>query len=65
MLNETQTLLRRSRESAGQIARHTGLDRQWVRLIKRGDIENPGVVYIERLRDYLRSAEADRKGEGA
>lgn len=40
-----------------ELAKRTGLNVYWIRLFARGKIDNPGVVHVCRLYEFLAQAE--------
>ena len=53
LLTETLRLLNKTKQSPLEIARATGLNRQWINLLKQGDIPNPGIRKLWTLNQYL------------
>jgi len=53
LLAKTIALLNVTNIPFKQISKDTGLKDRWLRLVKDGDIEEPSVVKIEKLYNYL------------
>lgn len=58
LLEETLDLLSRDDRSKEDIARGSGLGKEWLSKLSRGLITDPGVKKIERLNSFLKDKAA-------
>jgi len=58
LLEQTLDMLANESRSREEIARDTGLGKEWLSKLSRGLITDPGVSKIERLHEYLKSNKA-------
>lgn len=55
MLDETIALLEKDKGNWPETARATGLNREWMVKLAKGDIKEPGFKKIDRLHTYLKA----------
>jgi hypothetical protein len=53
LLTETKRLLGACPISLPRIAEESGLGYEWLKKLRAGDIENPGVLSVQELHDFL------------
>ena len=53
LLDKTKVLLSVSKEPRREIAKNADVGFEWLKKFQAGEIENPGVVSIQKLHDYL------------
>lgn len=58
LLEQTFSLLGKSKTPAAQICRELGFSQRWYYDLMSGDIKDPGVNRIQRLHDYLSQADS-------
>lgn len=59
MYEEIIALLRSKKGKYRQISNETGLTYDWLLLVARGQIEDPGIKKMEQLHSYLIAMESD------
>ncbi len=53
LLDKTKVLLSVSKEPRREIAKNADVGFEWLRKFQAGEIDNPGVVNVQKLHDYL------------